>query len=63
MRLLKMSKLFGMQRKKFDPETYVEEEETTKDSSSRRPIHSKNVVRWREVKNLDGTVTVSEDFT
>lgn len=45
----------------FDPATYVEQGFYAEDASGfKRPILLPNIIRWREVKNPDGTTSVSE---
>ncbi|XP_044470372.1 protein LEO1 homolog [Mangifera indica] len=68
MMLLKAPKVFDIQPRQFDPETYVEEEEeeeeeqmvdaAEEDANLKKPSFlPKSVVRWREVQNEDGTFT------
>lgn len=61
MNMIKVSNIMGIDHKPFDPETYVDEDEfVTDESGSKKRIRlENNIVRWRNVKNPDGTVTVS----
>ncbi|XP_073141811.1 protein LEO1 homolog [Henckelia pumila] len=46
----------------FDPATYVEQEFYAEDVSGfKRPIPFPNIIRWREVKNPDGTTSVESN--
>lgn len=46
----------------FDPATYVEQEFYAEDASGfKRPIPLPNIIRWREVKNPDGTTSVESN--
>lgn len=51
----------GIDPKPFDPKTYVEEDTfVTDESGSKKRIRlENNIVRWRTVKNPDGTTSVS----
>ncbi|KAL8134837.1 hypothetical protein AgCh_009736 [Apium graveolens] len=59
MNMIKVSNIMGIDPKPFDPKTYVEEDEfETDESGSKKRIRlENNIVRWRNVKNPDGTVT------
>ncbi|WOH03470.1 hypothetical protein DCAR_0622868 [Daucus carota subsp. sativus] len=59
MNIIKVSNIMGIDPKPFDPETYVEEDEfVTDESGSKKRIRlENNIVRWRNVKNPDGTIT------
>lgn len=67
MMLLKAPKVFDIQPRQFDPETHVEEEEeeeqmvdaAEEDANLKKPSFLPKSVRWREVQNEDGTITVS----
>lgn len=52
----------GVDSKPFDPKTYVEEDIlVTDESGSQKRIRlDNNIVRWRPVRNSDGTNSVSE---
>lgn len=51
----------GIDPKPFDPKTYVEEDTfVTDESGAKKRIRlENNIVRWRTVKNKDGTASVS----
>ena len=51
----------GIDPKPFDPKTYVEEDTfVTDESGSKKRIRlENNIVRWRTVRNPDGTASVS----
>ncbi|GLT25215.1 hypothetical protein SLA2020_003590 [Shorea laevis] len=57
MNLIKVSNIMGIERKPFDPKTYVEEDMfVTDESGSKKRIRlENNIVRWRIVKKPDGT--------
>lgn len=61
MHLIKVSNIMGIDPRPFDPKTYVEENVFVKDESgsNKRISLVNNIVRWREVKNPDGTTSVS----
>ncbi|KAI3463907.1 hypothetical protein Pfo_020570 [Paulownia fortunei] len=63
MNMIKVSNIMGVDHKPFDPHTYVEEDfYVTDESGSKKRIRlENNVVRWRKVKNPDGT-SVSESI-
>lgn len=50
----------GIDSKKFDPKTYVEEDTfVTDESGSKKRIRlENNIVRWRDVRNPDGSLSV-----
>lgn len=52
----------GIDPKPFDPKTFVEEDIfVTDESGSKKRIRlDNNIVRWRIVRNSDGTESVSE---
>jgi hypothetical protein len=52
----------GFDPKPFDPKTYVEEDTfVTDESGSKKRIRlENNIVRWRTVRNPDGTTSVSD---
>lgn len=60
MNMIKVSNIMGIDPNPFDPKTYAEEDEfETDESGSKKRIRlENNIVRWRNVKNPDGTVTV-----
>lgn len=64
MHMIKVSNIMGIDPKPFDPKTYVEEDVyVTDESGSKKRIRlENNIVRWRRVKNPDGTTSVSESF-
>ncbi|RVW58465.1 Protein LEO1-like [Vitis vinifera] len=55
----KVSNIMGIEPKPFDPKTYVEEDTfVTDESGSKKRIRlENNIVRWRNVKNPDGTTS------
>uniref|UniRef100_A0A0E0KJ72 Leo1-like protein n=1 Tax=Oryza punctata TaxID=4537 RepID=A0A0E0KJ72_ORYPU len=57
MNVIKVSNIMGINPKPFDPETYVEEDASmTDESGGRKKIRLEdNIVRWKIVKNTDGT--------
>uniref|UniRef100_A0A0E0GTZ7 Leo1-like protein n=1 Tax=Oryza nivara TaxID=4536 RepID=A0A0E0GTZ7_ORYNI len=56
MNVIKVSNIMGVNPKPFDPETYVEEDALTDESGGRKKIRLEdNIVRWKIVKNADGT--------
>uniref|UniRef100_A0A2P2LPC3 RNA polymerase-associated protein LEO1 n=1 Tax=Rhizophora mucronata TaxID=61149 RepID=A0A2P2LPC3_RHIMU len=63
MHLIKVSNIMGIDPKEFDPKTYVEEKTfVTDESGGKRPIRlENNIVRWRKVKNPDGTTSVESN--
>ncbi|RVW83350.1 Protein LEO1-like [Vitis vinifera] len=58
----KVSNTMGIEPKPFDPKMYVEEDTfvTDESGSKKRMRLENNIVRWRNVKNPDGTTSVSE---
>ena len=62
MNMIKVSNIMGVEPKPFDPKTYVEEDTfVTDESGSKKRIRlENNIVRWRTVKNPDGTTSVSK---
>ena len=62
MNMIKVSNIMGIEPKPFDPKTYVEEDVfVTDESGAKKRIRLEdNIVRWRAVKNRDGTTSVSE---
>lgn len=64
MNMIKVSNIMGIDPKPFDPKTYVEEDTfVTDESGSKKRIRlENNIVRWRTIKNLDGTTSVSNSF-
>lgn len=64
MNVIKVSNIMNIDPKPFDPKTYVEEDVFVTDESGvkKRIRLEDNIVRWRAVKNRDGTVSVSNDF-
>lgn len=63
MNMIKVSNIMGIDPKPFDPKTYVEEDTfVTDESGSKKRIRlENNIVRWRRVRNPDGTTSVSND--
>lgn len=60
MATIKLSNLIGIDPKPFDPMTYVEEDIYVTDASgSKRCIPPANIIRFREIRNPDGTTSVS----
>lgn len=61
MNMIKVSNIMGIDPKPFDPKTYVEEDTfVTDESGSKKRIRlENNIVRWRTVRNPDGTISVS----
>ncbi|XP_050376302.1 protein LEO1 homolog [Argentina anserina] len=56
MNMIKVSNIMGIDRKPFDPKTYVEEDTfVTDESGTKKRIRlENNIVRWRKVRNSDG---------
>ncbi|XP_004299310.1 PREDICTED: uncharacterized protein LOC101315341 [Fragaria vesca subsp. vesca] len=59
MNMIKVSNIMGIDRKQFDPKTYVEEDTfVTDESGTKKRIRlENNIVRWRKVRNSDGRVS------
>ncbi|XP_062187088.1 protein LEO1 homolog [Phragmites australis] len=59
MNVIKVSNIMGIDPKPFDPKTYVEEDVfVTDESGTKKRIRLEdNIVRWRTVKNADGTTS------
>ncbi|CAN6585076.1 unnamed protein product [Malus baccata var. baccata] len=59
MNMIKVSNIMGIDPKPFDPKTYVEEDTfVTDESGSKKRIRlENNIVRWKRVRNPDGTTT------
>lgn len=59
MNIVRVSNIMEIDTKPFDPKTYVEEDVfVTDESGGRKRIRLEdNIVRWREVRNRDGTIT------
>lgn len=59
--MIKVSNIMGIDPKPFDPKTYVEEDTfVTDESGSKKRIRlENNIVRWRTVRNPDGSLSVS----
>ncbi|KAI5330212.1 PREDICTED: RNA [Prunus dulcis] len=59
MNMIKVSNIMGIDPKPFDPKTYVEEDTfVTDESGSKKRIRlENNIVRWRRVRNPDGTTS------
>lgn len=62
MNMIKVSNIMGIDPKPFDPKTYVEEDTfVTDESGSKKRIRlENNIVRWRTIRNKDGTASVSK---
>lgn len=60
MNMIKVSNIMGIDSKPFDPKTYVEEDTfVTDESGSKKRIRlENNIVRWRTVRNPDGSISV-----
>lgn len=65
MNLFKVSNIMGVDPKPFDPKTYVEEDTfVTDESGTKKRIRlENNIVRWRTVRNPDGTTSVSNKIS
>lgn len=61
MNMIKVSNIMGIDPNPFDPKTYVEEKTfVTDESGAKTRIRlENNIVRWRTVRNPDGTKHVS----
>jgi RNA polymerase-associated protein LEO1 len=61
MNVIKVSNIMGIDPKPFDPKTYVEEDVfVTDESGTKKRIRLEdNIVRWRTVRNSNGTTSVS----
>lgn len=59
MNMIKVSNIMGIDSKPFDPKSYVEEDIlVTDESGSQKRIRlDNNIVRWRTVRNPDGTTS------
>ncbi|KAM3703470.1 hypothetical protein ACJW31_04G098800 [Castanea mollissima] len=59
MNMVKVSNIMGIDQKPFDPKTFVEEDIfVTDESGSKKRIRlENNIVRWRTVRNPDGTTS------
>ncbi|XP_077211382.1 protein LEO1 homolog isoform X2 [Tasmannia lanceolata] len=59
MNMIKVSNIMGIEPKPFDPKTYVEEDVfVTDESGAKKRIRLEdNIVRWRNVRNRDGTMS------
>lgn len=64
MNMIKVSNIMGVEPKPFDPKTFVEEDVfVTDESGAKKRIRLEdNIVRWRKVRNRDGTMSVSDDL-
>lgn len=64
MNVIKVSNIVGIEPKPFDRKTFVEEDVfVTDESGAKKRIRLEdNIVRWRTVKNRDGTTSVSEVY-
>ncbi|XP_051115752.1 protein LEO1 homolog isoform X2 [Andrographis paniculata] len=63
MHMIKVSNIMGIDPKPFDPDTYEDEDiYVTDESGSKKRIRlENNVVRWRKVKNPDGTTSIESN--
>lgn len=63
MNVIKVSNIMGIDPRPFDPKTYVEEDVyVTDESGTKKKIRLEdNIVRWRTVKNADGTTSVESN--
>ncbi|CAA0826603.1 Protein LEO1 homolog [Striga hermonthica] len=63
MNMIKVSNIMGIDRKPFDPNKYVDKDVYVPDESgSKKRIRlDNNVVRWRKVKNPNGTTSVQSN--
>lgn len=61
MNMIKVSNIMGIDPNPFDPKTYVEEKTfVTDESGAKTRIRlENNIVRWRTVRNRDGSKSVS----
>ncbi|KAL2539765.1 Protein LEO1-like protein [Abeliophyllum distichum] len=60
--LVRLPNIVGIDPRPFDPSTYVEQDFfATDNSGSRKRIPSKNIIRWRHVKNPNGTISVESN--
>ncbi|KNA10585.1 hypothetical protein SOVF_142980 [Spinacia oleracea] len=59
MNMIRVSNIMGIDPKPFDPKTYVEEDVfVTDESGTKKRIRlENNIVRWRNVKKADGTIS------
>ncbi|XWS37284.1 hypothetical protein CRYUN_Cryun19dG0030000 [Craigia yunnanensis] len=59
MNMIKVSNIMGIDPQPFDPKTYVEEDTfVTDESGSKKRIRlENNIVRWRTIRNKDGTTS------
>ncbi|KAE9610274.1 putative leo1-like protein [Lupinus albus] len=63
MHMIRVSNIMGVDPKPFDPKTYVEENTfLTDESGTKRRIRlENNIVRWRTVRNPDGTTSTESN--
>ncbi|MCL7048997.1 hypothetical protein MKW94_018690 [Papaver nudicaule] len=63
MNIIRVSNIMGIEPKPFDPKTYTEEDMFVTDESGakKRLRLDSNIVRWRKVRNPDGTVSVESN--
>ncbi|RZC60970.1 hypothetical protein C5167_022728 [Papaver somniferum] len=63
MNIIRVSNIMGIEPKPFDPKTYAEEDMFVTDESGakKRLRLDSNIVRWRKVRNPDGTVSVESN--
>ena len=65
MNMIKVSNIMGIDRKPFDPKTYVEEDTfVTDESGTKKRIRlENNIVRWRKVRNSVSDYSKCYTFT
>ncbi|CAN1312265.1 Protein LEO1 homolog, partial [Linum perenne] len=63
MNLIKVSNIMGIESQPFDPKTYEEERTfvTDESGSKKRTRLENNIVRWRRVRNPDGTTSIESN--
>ncbi|XP_047065990.1 protein LEO1 homolog [Lolium rigidum] len=63
MNVIKVSNIMGIDPRPFDPKTYEEEDVyVTDESGTKKKIRLEdNIVRWRNVRNADGTTSVESN--
>ncbi|GLJ48111.1 hypothetical protein SUGI_1015880 [Cryptomeria japonica] len=63
MNIVRVSNIMGIEPKPFDPKTFVEEEVfITDESGAKKRIRLEdNVVRWREVRNRNGSISAESN--
>ncbi|CAN0876912.1 Protein LEO1 homolog [Linum grandiflorum] len=63
MNLIKVSNIMGIESQPFDPKTYEEERTfvTDESGSRKRTRLENNIVRWRRVRNSDGSTSIESN--